>query len=317
MNLKTVAHTLAAVCALAGAARAEDVPKAHYPSSLVERPMILPRLMFEPQLDVEITNTNSQNNGGIVSPGGVGETFGFGLDVGLARRLQAGVFFAIPLHPVADFGDFVANLQANLVPHALNFRFDIGAERIAGNSGHIDSFIFGLGLPYKAKLARYFAFIGGSTRARGFGYPLLTASPTSGVFSGAALFSNDVFTLQVFCAPVGTGGGCVNVVEGALHLPFGVLIQPHPIVSFAVRTGYRLVFQTASFGGASTSVTEHFVPLAFDLTFCIARIIDLGFTAFLHGFITGSGTGAGGININIRGGYADLQRYDVWMALRF
>src|SRR5678815_1533618 len=95
------------LCCLAPAAFAEEgVGKRDYPASMVERPMILPRFMFQPTVDVEISHTNDRNT----TPGGTGVALGFGLDVGLAARVQAGFAFAFPLHPFADFGDFIADL---------------------------------------------------------------------------------------------------------------------------------------------------------------------------------------------------------------
>src|SRR5438128_633904 len=130
---------VAVLLALAGAgARAEERDaKKRYPSSLVERPMILPPLMFQPTFEFNLSNRNQSGT----TNGGVGESIGFGMDLGVVRGLQLGFFFAFPLHPVADFGDFVFNLQGGL-GRAANFRLDLGAERIAGNSGHADSFIF-------------------------------------------------------------------------------------------------------------------------------------------------------------------------------
>src|SRR5262249_24816347 len=146
-----------------------------------------------PTFEFNLSNTNDRN----MLRGGVGESLGFGLDVGLAKRLQVGVFFAFPVHPVAVFGDFVANLQANLVPRVLNIRFDVGAERIAGINGRFaDSFISGIALPFKVAFGRYVALIGSGTQARNFGWPILTTQTltmggNTGLWGGAATQSND------------------------------------------------------------------------------------------------------------------------------
>jgi hypothetical protein len=289
-----------------GSARADE--KKDYPASLLERPMTLPPLMFQPTFEFNLTNIN----GTAFTPSQQGESIGFGLDLGVAKRLQLGAFFAFPLNPVADFGGFVFDLQANL-NRAVNFRFDLGTERISfGSNFHSDTFVFGLGLPIKAKLGRYVAFISGNTQARGFGKPVLLAFGKGGIWGGAVSQTNDVIAVQ---AAPSSGGTAVGV---SVHLPIGLLIQPHRAVSFAVRTGYRFNYSTATGGsGTSSSVTTHSVPLAFELTFTLFRIFDLGFVATLYGFVAGTsatgGLGSGAIQL----GYADVQRYDFWFAGRF
>src|SRR5437660_11377800 len=85
-----------------------------YPQSQVERPMTLPRYLSETSLEGNLTNVKN----GAPPSSGYGGSLGAGVDVGLPRDLQVGAFFAFPLAPVGGFGDFIANLQATLVPRA-------------------------------------------------------------------------------------------------------------------------------------------------------------------------------------------------------
>jgi hypothetical protein len=311
---------MATLLGIAGAAHAEDgIDKSNYPAAVVDRPMILPRLMLQPVFEIGPSNTNSTDGVG----GGAGGSLGFGIDVGLTRRLQAGAYLAFPFYPVGNFGDFVGNLQVNLLPQALNLRFDLGTERITStmDNGYVyDSFVFGVGLPTKIKLHPMLAFISGSTSARGFGVPMLMVQGRGGQWGGlpgVVTESNDIIALQAFNPP----GDNSTVVVGSFFLPVGVLFQPHPIVSLSARTGYRLQFNSQSAGSVTVTQVRHFIPLGFDLAFNIAHRFDVGFTATIAGFVSGkqsqAGPGVPNQNDTISGNYADNQRYDFWVAARF
>jgi hypothetical protein len=115
--------------------------------------------------------------------------------------------------------------------------------------------------------------------------------------------------MQVASDPLGIKG---TSIVGSLYLPLGLLIQPHPIVSFAARTGYRLQFQHSESTAPSKATSDlmlHFVPLAFDVVFDVVHVVDLGFTATIVGFLSGGGSASGmspTIPISLSGGYADL-----------
>jgi hypothetical protein len=287
-------------------------PKRSYPASIVERPLILPPLMFQPALLLDISNSDS---------GGTGEVLGLSLDMGLARRLQAGFFFSFPVDPNADFGTFVANLQLGLAD-LVNLRFDIGVERISfassgsfgSRSTSVDGFLFGLGLPWKARLHRMFAVVGGAANAPGFGtQPMIVdkAGKTS-VYGGGLLTSNDLLVLTVYDYTNVVGPSFGTMLFGTFHIPIGVVIQPHDRISFGLRTGYRLSFNKCD-GSAcpgSPAIT-HWIPFSFDLVVNIIRQIDFGFTATLLGFVDSSNTPS------LKVDWADLRQFSLYVNGRF
>jgi hypothetical protein len=305
---QVVAVALLLVAAGGLASAQEEVTKKNYPASMVERPMILPPLMFQPSFEGDLTNVQFPPT----TLTGQGGTIAFGLDVGIVRRFQAGVFFAFPVHPVGGFGDFLANAQINLVKHTLNFRADLGAEQVTlaggGASFSKAGFYFALGLPLKVKLHRVFALTSGSTWARGIhSQPHVSTTPqnNAGLY-GSSVQTNQLLTFFVFDA----GGAAGGTLIGAFHLPIGFLIQPIPQLAFGIRTGYRVVFSSANNSGQT-----HWVPLAFDLVGTIARMVDLGFTAQILGLVATTGGTAGGTAVSSR--WADVQMYDFWVGARF
>ncbi len=315
--------SLALVAMCAGAAWGEG-EKRDYPELIVDRPMVLPTLMFSPQLEVSMTNYSPAPAAGMPQQSAQGALLGFGLDVGLARRVQAGFYFNFPLAPVADFGDFDANLQINLVPRALNFRFDVGAERAVAKitlfgvqvTGASNSALIGFGLPLKIRIARFLAFVSGSNTARNYSRPVVIAAGNGdGIFAGG-VFSDDILMLQ----PVNPSGSPAGL-EGAFTIPVGLVLQPVTPLAIGVRTGYRLIFtyqpqpmmNPVTVG--TTSIT-HTVPLAFDLTIAL-RVIDIGFTATIYGPITTSGFTASGVSAPVGDRWASVQRYDLWFGARF
>ncbi len=277
---------------------------------LVERPMILPPLHFQPTLGVAFHN---------LSPGSTAETLSFGIDVGISRVFQAGFDFDFPVNPQGDFGLFVANLQARLAA-PINVRLDVGAERLvfaSGAAGSLlgipspvlrqDAFVFGVGLPLKWRLGRMFAIVSGSTAARGFGAQQFVADRFGdSIYGGSTLLSGDLLTMVVISANGGTHA------FGTLTLPIGVLFQPHAVIALGVRTAYRMSFEI---GDGALSGLQHYVPLAFDAVVSVVGRLDIGFTATLSGFV-GNSRGGSAITLpaynNI--GYADYRVFEVWLA---
>jgi hypothetical protein len=127
-------------------------------------------------------------------------------------------------------------------------------------------------------------------------------------YGGAALTSNDLLAVQA----------STNALGLSVFVPIGLLIQPHRIVSLALRSGYRFIFWRVF--GAGGTVEEHLVPIAFDLTFNVARRVDLGFTATILGLVSANryalppGTD---FFISMWGPWRGIQRYDFFAAARF
>jgi hypothetical protein len=270
-----VGVALVSALALPAAAGEADWASAKraYPLALIDRPLILPALMFQPTFAVEGTFVP----GAYRSAGGV---VGAGLDVGIVRRrLQAGFAVAAAVDPEPDFSLFIADVQIGL-HDAVSLRFDAGMSRQlldfsldAEGIGIHTGFICGLGLPYKVKLHRMVALVGGSSSALGFGLPLPIQGPLSNFTVGLVL-PNDLFSL--FVADYGYAAG--TVIAGSLFLPVGVLIQPIERLALGLHTGFRLNFTQSDRG----SELFMFVPLSVAATVTVVRQLDLGLaTTFL------------------------------------
>ena len=278
---------------------------------LIDRPLLLPRFIFQPWVEFGITNSSIYEDAELdtTKKVGTGCTVSFGVDIGLPGRFQLGALFALPVSPSADIGTFVFDLQYGLLKQ-LNLRLDLGAQHqlvhalLAGAlySQTLDGFVMGVGAPLKIKLHRMLALTSGSTMARGFETPpVITAGQA--VSFGSIVASQDIFSLGVW----NQSGD--NVVGGVINLPVGLLFQPHPMLALQARTGYRLSFTKQS-GGSSTT---HMVPVALDVVVTVARRIDLGFTASLTGTV--HGTTASGDPTTFS--YLDIRKFDLWVAARF
>lgn len=302
-------RTLLFVCALVSAVtargatgRAEEptglkTTKRDYPSSQVARPLVLPPGMFQPSVGMGITNMSS----------GTGETLSVAMDFGIVRRLQAGVLGDFPINPNASFGTVLGNLQVGLAS-ALSLRFDLGLQRISTaierRSFSHNALIFGVGVPLKLKLSAMFALVSGSSTARGFAsHPLLVGAAQVSSYGGSVALSNDIFAMAFY--GFSDPGGPIEV--GVLTLPLGLLVQPHDRISFTARIGYRMAFAHA---GHITPVA-HFIPLAFDVVVNPVRVLDIGFTAALWGYVATDTRSSSAV------GYADLRQFDIWVAARF
>jgi hypothetical protein len=295
---------LVLVALASGIARAEPLP-----TSLVERPLTLPRAMIQPTLEGNLSNSLRYYDPDLNHLGG---SLGFGVDIGISSRIQAGFFFTLPLSPIANLGQVVANLQASLVRNLFNLRVDLGVQRLSQRSpfgnNHSDWLVLGIGLPLRLKLHSMVALVAGSTTARGFGTPpFLAPQGDDWVNWSGAFASNDV--LALFATS--------SLVNGSVLVPFGLLIQPHPIVSFGGRAGYRYAFFRSSSG---PTLHYHFVPVAFDLTITVGQSVDLGFTATILGPVSNDQRSLPpGVYFLIppTSYWREFQSYDFFVAARF
>lgn len=299
-------------------ARTDNLTKEDYPLSTVERPMTLPPMMFAPFVEGGLTYANSSYNQ--VDLKGYGGTLAFGFAASIIPRLQLGLMFAFPLGPINDFGQFVVDLQGNVVPDVMNIRLDLGTERVNGTfSGFSsttsytqDSFLMGVGLPLKVKLHRMFAFISSSPWGRGFASQPLTSVSSNGLSASffGGVYSDDLFSLLTY------ENSGTRIIVGAVHIPIGLVFQPHPMMAIGVRTGYRYVFTHTNDGQGSTSTTQdHFVPLGFDLVVTPHRMVDIGFTATVYGPVASQDNGDASHDIAKH--YTDLSKFDLWVTGRF
>ena len=292
-----------------------DSTKDDYPAELTLRPMILPRWMFQLQLEGDLTNVLYPSVGPSSYYQGV--TVGGGFDLGLSPRVQIGLYLQMPVYPLVDFGVLDANVQFLLVPDALNLRADLGVEReavtfLGGPASHTASFVAGVGLPLRAG-SKQVAFISGSTFGRRHATPfMLKFADASSHFVGA-IVSDDFLTLEARNQDLPNSP--VTLV-GALHVPVGLLIQPARALALAVRSGYRLFFAytPGQNGMPSSSATRHTVPLAFDLVVTFKRF-DLGFTATILGALGNTPVTTNSVDAASQHWW-DLQRYDLWIAAR-
>jgi hypothetical protein len=265
-------------------------PKQLYPASILERPMILPKWMF--QLSAEVGVTNSYGNGEVVTAA---------LDVGILPRLQAGLLIAAPVNPIPNFGTLLVNAQIRL-HRDVNLRFDVGAEQVVSGDPtqpyNNMGFVFGVGAPIKIKLLRWLAFVSGNTSVRGFS--LRPIPDYGGGFYGYSWYtSNDILTCMVATVdPADTTG-----VSGffALTLPAGLLFQPHERFSIEARVAYRLSLSVSNSQAEQAHLetqVKHDAPFGVSLVFNVIRPLDVGFSASI--FELGA-----------------QRQFDFWVAARF
>jgi hypothetical protein len=277
-------------------------PKRAYPMAVAERPVLLPPLMFEPQVGTGVTN---------IKDGGNGETFNFGLDVGVHKRLQLGFFFDFPVNPNADFGAWVAHAVIG-VHRYVGVRVDVGTEQLKESVGGLFNvtkagFVGGLGLPAKVRLARWVSFVSGPTSEAGFAPQTLSASADGrvSVYGSGTLLSNDLLTFYV------ADLDSLRAFYVSFFLSGGLLFQPHERIALGVRTGYRLT-AVRIFGdnAPSTAPIIHYVPLSLDAVVTIIKPLDVGFSAFFAGYVAAS-------NVNLSGatepGWGDLRQFSFWV----
>lgn len=143
--------------------------KDNYPGSFVDRPLILPMMMAQPEFVVGIIHTSADT----------GEALNFAFDMGVMDKLQAGALLNFPVNPNADFGYFLVNGQYG-INEMLNARLDIGASKQGDSTG----FTFGIGAPIKYKLNPMIALTSGRPYAYGAGDDIIQMT----IVSGAKVF---------------------------------------------------------------------------------------------------------------------------------
>src|SRR5262249_33294111 len=114
-------------------------------------------------------------------------------------------------------------------------------------------------------------------------------------------------------------------LSGSLYLPIGLLVQPHPRVALAVRTGYRVAFSQPAFvSNAPLEPTptgesyQHFVPLDLELVVSPLRQLDLGLRAQLQGRVGQSGD-LGNTTLPLGAwplGWSEVRQFTLWVTYR-
>jgi hypothetical protein len=297
-NRATVAALLllALPTLMASPARAADLPTGHwqtwraYPASRIARPLVLPTGLIEPSITTAMTNLQA---------GGTGVGMGVAADVGLGARLQLGASLTLPLEPQASFGNFVLSLEAG-VARALAVRIEAGVARSAGNllvdlpadQVH-NAVLVGLGLPFRLALHRMIALVSGSRSARALGLqPIVVQTTTADGQRSLFAFPSVIVSDNLFALAAQpdderhgldrTGTG----VATALHLPLGVLFEPHERVSLSLTTGYRLVSVLVA---QAPATHYHFVPLSFEAVVNAVPALDIGLRFDVMGAVATGG----------------------------
>ena len=246
------------------------ITKPGYPSSLVQRPLVLPDGMVQADSAIAISNYSSQT----------GANMNLGLDVGIHPKVQAGVMLSLPLSPDGGFGMMVANAQYGVAKWA-NVRFDVGASRVTGeipamggNTAIQDTtgFVWGVGLPMKWQLADRIALTTGRTNASAFG----VASKVNGYL----LSSDDILTMQSGSFTL-MNGSTASATVWTVGVPVGLIFNVHERIDLGMRTGLRLM------RGDIPSDTA--IPWAFDVAFHVARPFDLGLSYEMPGWTSDYG----------------------------
>lgn len=248
--------------------------KGDYPPSYVERPLVLPERMGQPDLSLGITNYRT---GGTTE---TGTDLNIGFDAGVLPRLQTGLMLNLPLSPQGGFGMLVGDVQYSLASFA-NLRFDVGAAKLtqampaAGNQIAIQDttgFVWGAGIPMKWKLGERVAVTSGRSYALAFGTPSKT--------NGYLTTSDDIVTMT--SGSFTTPGGTISSTVWTFGLPVGILAQVHDRIGVGVRSGFRVL-------RANRMADDTAVPLAFDLMIHPTSPFDLGFTFELPGWTSDYG----------------------------
>jgi hypothetical protein len=229
-----------------------------YPSAFVDRPLILPSQLTQPELAVTLFNDS------INTASSVNERIVLGSQTGFLDRWQAGLLVASTVRPRVSFDTLMLGgewgvIQGSGPAHGpprrdgqlgvqLNARLDAGVRHGACAPGIGNAFAGGLGAPLKLRLNPHLALISGRTTI--------------------AHFADDLLTWDAKSCDVTTAGATHLGSTFTLGLPVGFQASLGDSVDFAVRTGYRQLFGS----GLGTG----FVPLGVDFAYVISGQADVG-----------------------------------------
>jgi hypothetical protein len=305
-----VSLSLLAVAASSAAATepAAAYTRQSYPMALLERPLLLPHLVFQPTLETGLTNTAV----------GTTEALGLGLDVGITRHLQLGFLLDLAFQPQTDLATFVFVAQTPLGRWG-SLRLDVGTQRIYETREFVPSgFTGGLGLPIKVRLCGWLAIVSGSSAARAFGGQPLYERTGLGVDPPLTQDLVSVAWVPYVGGEYYAHGTAEHdVVTGSVFAPVGLLLQPHERVSLTLGSGYRFTFSHMIDALVTPDYLTHSVPVAVELVVSPIRQLDVGVSLFIPGQVADNGRHSGfssGVDAPI--GWGDVRKINIWLAGR-
>jgi hypothetical protein len=293
-----VSRALLALLLCSAAARAVEL------QPVIARPITLPRGAVEVTLHGTYTNWAS---GVLGSNSYAGETLALGLDFGATDQVQLGLGVALPINPGAGFGSVLgtAALAANQV---LAVRVDAGYESIGANgdntagTSHFSRYFAGLGAPLKVPISPTLAFVSGHVGTIHFGHFNNIGRNGTGFYFGSTVFTETGSDVFVFSAGDKDSGSYVGI-----NLPFGLLLQPDPVIALTLLAGYSA---TISIPSSGSSETLHFLPVGLEAVVTAAPALDIGLRFSIDGYVAHSGGGGG-----VEPGYFDMRALMFWLRL--
>ena len=294
-----IPRALIAFLLCSAAARAAD------PQPVIARPMTLPRGAIDVTLHGTYTNWDGSLLG--LNSALTGETIALGLDFGATDQVQLGVGVALPINPGAGFGSVLATAAFAANP-VLAIRVDAGYESFGANGdnttglSHTNRYFGGLGVPLKAPITPTVAVVSGRNGAVHFGHFNNIGQNGTGLYFGATAFTelgSDVFVLS-------TGNNDSGSILG-INLPFGLLLQPDPVIALTLLAGYSARVSLPSSG---SSQTLHFLPVGLEAVVTPSPALDIGLRFSIDGYVAQSGGSSAGAP-----GYFDMRALMLWLRL--
>jgi hypothetical protein len=274
-------------------------PVETYPTSLIDRPLVLPQGKAEFGLLGNVSNWSVGGDSLTGEAGALGAEIGFG-------KAQLGVVVALPLNPGFGFGSAAASAAFALAPQTA-LRLDFCFDRIGlngDNASAADSqnvLTAGLGVPFRVRLAKNLSFVSGNVGAMSFAHFTNVGINGTGAYLGGGALTFSGSDLLSFSATTG-GGGQGQVT---LNLPLGLLIQVAPPFSITLHAGY---VGTLSISGGTL---QSYLPVGIDAVFTTAAGADIGASFSLAGPVDNFASIAGnGL------GYADIRNASLWLRFR-
>jgi hypothetical protein len=291
-----ISRALIALLLCSAAARAADL------APVIARPITLP----QGSIDVTLHGTYTNWASGVLGTSLAGETLALGLDFGATDQVQLGLGVALPINPGAGFGS-VLGTAAFAANQMLAVRVDAGYERVGTNGdntaglSHTNRFLAGLGVPLKVPITPTLAFVSGHDGTIHFGHFNNIGQNGTGLYFGSTIFTetgSDVFVLGIGDNDSGSSVG--------INLPFGLLLQPDPVLALTLLAGYSAAISIPSSG---SSEALHFLPVGLEAVVTPVPALDIGLRFTIDGYIAHSGGGSGDL------GYFDMRALMFWLRL--
>jgi hypothetical protein len=302
-----ISRALLALLLCSAAARAADL------APVIARPITLP----QGSIDVTLHGTYTSWASNVLGPNSLdGETLALGLDFGASDQVQLGLGVVLPINPGAGFGSVLGSAAFAASP-AVAVRVDAGYESIGFNgdntsgTSHSSRYFAGLGAPLKVPISPTVAFVSGHGGALHFGHFNNVGTNGTGLYWGSTIFTEAGSDLLVFST------GKLDFISGntndtftyiGINLPFGLLLQPDPVIAVTLLAGYSAAISVPS-GPNSSTQALHFLPVGLEAVVTPVPALDIGLRFSIDGYVAHSGNGSGNL------GYFDMRALMFWLSL--